>query len=506
METPSKCTFRYCVPLLLGQLVLTACVLPAIFAFAKDSPAVDSPASIDLAKGTTPATLADLAESAQWEALRKKIDAGGDVNQSQPDGMTSLHWAAFHNHKTSIRHLIASGAEVNAPTAYQVSPLSLACEYGCTATAIALIDLKADTNAARLGKETPLMLAARSGAHKIVQHLLDHDAKVNAREAAGQTALMWAAASGNDRAVDTLIKGGADVDIRLGNSDFSAIMFAARQGHIDCVMRFLDEGLDINGVMNPKRTGGRDPRKGTSALLLAVESGHLELAIKLVERGADPNDLRSGFAPLHAITWVRKTELGDNPLGDPAPVITGSLNTLMFVNAILDAGADVNLQVKRGSSRGGRLNPKGVTPFLLASRGGDLPLMKLLLSRGADPTITNEDGTNALMAAAGVGVVAVGEEPGTPEEVNTAIQMLVDLGIDPNVVDRKGETAMHGAALRTFPSTVAVLAEVGADPAIWNKKNKRGWTPHAIAGGKRPGSVKPSPPTIAALDAALGSK
>ncbi|WP_040770814.1 ankyrin repeat domain-containing protein, partial [Novipirellula maiorica] len=299
------------------------------------------------------------------------------------------------------------------------------------------------------------------------------------------------------------IRAGARLDERLPRSDFSAIMFAARQGRTDVVLRLLDAGLDVNATMNPSRRGGRDPRKGTSALLLAVESGHLELAIDLVRRGADPNDQRSGFAPLHAITWVRRTELGDNPAGDPPPRITGSLDTLDFVRAMVDGGADVNLQLKNGTSRGGRLNPKGATPFLLASRGADLSLMKLLLDLGADPLIANADGTTALMAAAGVGVIAVGEEPGTPEEVNLAIRMLVDLGLDPNTVDRNGETAMHGAALRTFPTTVAVLADVGADPAIWNKENRRGWTPHEIAAGKRPGSVKPSPPTIAALDEAL---
>lgn len=454
-----------------------------------------------------PASAADLADDAErqrWDAVTKHLaDDHVDVNASQADGMTAVHWAAFHNRAVVIKSLVDAGGNVNAVNEYQVSPLSLACEYGCEDAVAALIRHDADVSATRLGKETPLMLAARTGNAAIVRALVKHGANVNAKEVGGQTALMWAAAAGNLDAVDALIQGDARLDDRLPKSDFSAIMFAARHGRTDVVMRLLDAGLDVNAVMNPSRSGGRDPRKRTSALMLAVESGHLELAIKLIQRGADPNDQRSGYAPLHAITWVRRTELGDDPAGDPAPRITGSLNTLDFVRAIVAAGADVNLQLKNGTPRGARLNPKGATPFLLASRGADLPLMELLLELGADPSITNADGTTALMAAAGVGVIAVGEEPGTPEEVNLAIRKLVDLGLDPNVVDRKGETAMHGAALRTFPTTVAVLAEVGADPAIWNQENKRGWTPHEIAAGQRPGSVKPSPPTIAALDAAL---
>jgi ankyrin repeat protein len=314
---------------------------------------------------------------------------------------------------------------------------------------------------------------------------------------------MWAAAAGNTEAVGLLIDAGADLNYVLPGSGLSAPMFAAREGHTDVMLKFLNAGFDIQTVIKSNRSGGRDPRSGMSAMMLAVESGHLELSLRLIAEGADPNDQRSGFSPLHAITWVRRTEVGDNPEGDPPPRITGSVHTLQFVRALVQAGADVNLKLKQGKSNGGRLNPKGATPFFLASRGADIPLMKLLLELGADPTITNADGTTALMAAAGVGVIAVGEEPGTPEEVDTAVRMLFDLGIDPNVVDRKKETAMHGAALRTYPTTVAVLAELGADPAIWNQENSRGWTPHEIAGGQRPGSVKPSPETISALNAAL---
>jgi len=47
------------------------------------------------------------------------------------------------------------------------------------------------------------------------------------------------------------------------------------------------------------------------------------------------------------------------------------------------------------------------------------------------------------------------------------------------------------------------LAELGADPKIWNAKNKHGWTPHLIASGNRPGSVKPNPAMRAALDEAM---
>lgn len=233
--------------------------------------------------------------------------------------------------------------------------------------------------------------------------------------------------------------------------------------------------------------------------MLAVESAHYELAMKLIKRGADPNEQTSEFAPLHALTWVRRPQKGDNPEGDPPPRGSGSLSALQFVRAIVAAGADVNLQLRRGKAGKGRLSPRGATPLLMASQTVDLPYMKLLLELDADPTITNADGCTTLMAAAGVGNDHVGEHEGTPDEVEQAVRMLIDLGLDINAVSLNGETAMHGAAYRCFPETVRLVASLGARPEVWDQKNKNGWSPMDIAKGYRPGSFKPDPATIATI-------
>ena len=68
-----------------------------------------------------------------------------------------------------------------------------------------------------------------------------------------------------------------------------------------------------------------------------------------------------------------------------------------------------------------------------------------------------------------------------------------------NAVDANGETAMHGAAYKNLPKVVQFLADKGAKIEIWNRKNKYGWTPLAIAEGHRPGNFKPSAETIAAI-------
>jgi hypothetical protein len=50
-------------------------------------------------------------------------------------------------------------------------------------------------------------------------------------------------------------------------------------------------------------------------------------------------------------------------------------------------------------------------------------MMRLLLELGADPSIPNADGTNALMAAAGAGTQSPGEDAGSEAECLEAVKL-----------------------------------------------------------------------------------
>jgi ankyrin repeat protein len=101
---------------------------------------------------------------------------------------------------------------------------------------------------------------------------------------------------------------------------------------------------------------------------------------------------------------------------------------------------------KRANLTNTRFSEIGATPFLLAAVTADAELMKTLAELGADPLLTNNEGTTALMAAAGVGTRSPGEDAGTEDEVLEAMEVALSLGADLNAVDQHGETAMHGAA------------------------------------------------------------
>ena len=447
------------------------------------------------------APMADAAEHLDRARVRALISQHVDVNAPQPDGMTALHWAAYHDDSALSSLLVRAGANIKAASRYGVTPLSLACTNGNDVIVELLLDAGADPNAALPGGETPLMTAARTGAPAVVNALLSHGARVDAKdERRGQTALMWAAAEGHAAIVEHLIDSGADFRTRVP-SGFTALLFAVREGRLDVVRVLLKAGADVNEPIptegRRRGYGGSLPRAGTTPLLLAITNAHFELASELLDAGANPNADLPGYTVLHAITVVRKPGVGDN---DPPPEGSGNMSSIELVKKLVARGANVNARMtKKANLNNTRLNEIGATPFMLAANTCDAELMRTLAALGADPLLPNADNSTPLMAAAGLASRSPGEDPGTESETVEAVQVALDLGADINAVDKNGETAMHAAAYKNLPKVVKLLAAKGAKIAVWNKDDKFGWTPLAIAAGYRFGNFKPSPETEAAV-------
>ena len=448
-----------------------------------------------------PASIADAAELGQRDAVLEMLNDKVNPNAPQADGMTALHWSVENDDLQMTQALLAAGADPRAKNRYDVTPLALACTNGNAGIVSSLLEKGADANATLPGGESALMTAARTGNLECVQLLLKKGADPSAHERKGQSALMWAAAEGHVAVVNELLKAGADPNDSLP-SGFNSLFFAVRAGKTSVVELLLSKGVDVNQVLKTSG-GGKAPRKGTSPLMLAVENGHFELAIRLVDAGADPNDERSGYTALHAISWVRKPNRGDGDDGDPAPMTTGKLESLQFVRELIARGADVNRRLERGSSGRGKLSRQGATPLMMSAVTADLPLMKTLVELGGDLSIPNEEHATTLMAAAGVGTLAPGEEAGTEAEVLECLTYLLDRGLDINAKDDHGETVMHGAAYKSLPQVVAFLSKRGARVDVWNSCNEYGWTPLSIASGTRVGNFKPAPETMAAIEAVL---
>jgi ankyrin repeat protein len=318
---------------------------------------------------------------------------------------------------------------------------------------------------------------------------------------------MWAAADGNVDAINTLVEAGADFKTPL-DSGFTPLLFAVRNGKIPAVQALLKAGADVNepvkiaaNVKLPE--GERALRTGMNPLQLAVANAHYELASVLLDAGANPNTNELGYMPIHMVAYTRKPAIGDS---DPGPEGSGLMSSLDFVKKLIAKGADVNARMtRRVNLTNTRFNELGATPYLLAAGTADAEYMKELVALGADPLLTNDDGSTALMAAAGIGTRSPGEDAGTEEEVIEAMQVALDHGSDINAVDDHGETAMHGAAYKNLPEAVKFLASKGARIDVWNARNEYGWTPLTIARGYRFGNFKPSPVTVTALEGVMTS-
>jgi len=448
------------------------------------------------------ALLADAAEKMDRAAIRTLLRQRVDVNTPQVDGMTALHWASYQDDLETAALLVRAGANVKAANRYGVTSLSLACTNGNVAMVELLLKAGADPNAALPGGETALMTASRVGSLGSVKALLSRGATVRGKdERRGQDALMWAAAEGHADVVEALVEAGADVRSHV-SSGFTPLLFAVREGRTDVVRLLLKAGADVNEAVSSEGRsrrgyGGRMPPVGATPLLEAVTNAHYQLAAYLLSEGADPNAALPGYTVLHAITAVRKPGVGDN---DPAPEGSGAMSSIELVKKLVAQGADVNARMtKRANLSNTRLNEVGATPFMLAALTADAELMRTLAALGADPLIPNVDGSTPLMAAAGLAARSPGEDAGTEPEVIEAMQAALDLGADINAIDKNGETAMHAAAYKNLPKVVKYLAAKGAKIDVWNRPDKFGWTPLAIAVGYRFGNFKPSPDTEAAV-------
>jgi ankyrin repeat protein len=429
-------------------------------------------AFLSLGAGGSGPALIDGVKAGDAGVVRALLKQKGDANTAEADGTTALHWAVNRSDVEMVGLLLSAGANPRTANRYGVMPIHLAGTIGNAPVVEKLLKAGADANAALPEGETPLMAAARSGNVETVKLLLEHGADVNATEGwKGQSALMWAAAENHADVVRALVKAGADIRARSKGGVFTPFLFAVRAGQIDAARALIESGQDVNQTLPD----------GTSALVLAVTNAHWEMAAVLLENGADPNAAAQGWTALHQISWTRRPNYGYNL---PGPVPTGKLDALDLVKELVRHGADVNARETKEPRDGNRnmLNRIGATPFLLAAKAVDLPLMRTLLEQGADPKLGNVDGTTPLMVAAGVGIWAPGESPGTEEEALAAVKMLLDIGAGSAAdVDKNGYTALHGAIHRA--GSIPILRLLVEKGAKLDARNSKGWLPLTIAEG-----------------------
>lgn len=428
------------------------------------------------------------------------LDGVSNVNTTEADGTTALHYAVRNNDIDMTRQLLRKKADVNVRTRYGVTPIYLAAQNGSAEVLSLLLKAGANPNELYREGETVLHTAARTGEYKSVELLLKAGAKVDAREQwHGQTPLMWAMAQRHPELLPLLLKYGADVnavsnveewerqvtneprDKWLPPGGMSPLLFAAREDCVACIAPLVKAGANIDATTP----------KGISALLIAIINGHYDVAYALAEAGANVNiNDDTNRSPLYAAVDFNIMRESNRPSPD---VFSNEHTAFELIELLLAKGADVNVQLTKAPpfrlklDRGtDSLLVAGTTPFLRAAKSADVPVMKLLLAHGADPKLATAQGIDPLMTAANL-ATKESDTTGrykTQQQIIEAIQLCLDHGLDVNAKANDGRTAIFGAATFGLSEVITFLYDHGATV---DYKDKQGLSPLDAAMGKAGG-------------------
>jgi ankyrin repeat protein len=452
--------------------------------------------------------LAEAARRGDVAAVRtllKADTAKDDLAAQTADNMTPLLYAAQSNDLAMARLLLDAGADPNLANLYGVTPLWLAATNASAPFVELLLKHGANAAGALPSGETPLMAAARAGDAVSIDLLIKAGADPNAaQESQGETALMWAAAENHAEAIRALAKGGAMLDahsktlnlapmnwLQIGMvstvlpiGGWTAPMYAARQDAKDAIRALAEVGADLSS---------QDP-DGTTPLIVAIMNAHYDLAAELLEVGADPNVAdRTGTTPLY--TAVDMVTLG-RVIGRPEEPRVDKLDALGFIKVLLAKGANPNATltapaIARYHGFPDRSLGAGATALMRAAKGYDVDSMRILLDAGADPKLTQADGSSVLSTFAGGAPQRGEKDTKTLDAMRATLQLILDAGIDINsqikvgateercrgalcgpAGAKQGETALHKAARQGNVAMVTLLVEHGADPDIRDAAGK----------------------------------
>jgi len=336
--------------------------------------------------------VADAAMKGDKAAIQSLIQQKADVNATQIDGATAVHWAVYKGDLEMLELLLAAGARADVKNREGITPLHMAALFGNARIIERLLKSEADAKQKGPAGETMLMLAARNGNPDAIKLLLVAGADVNVREPIrGTTALMWAIEQRHPAAVKALLDGGANFEAKSagaglprnymsGRVNTAAVQAAAeRQMRATAAGRPYEEQLKIEGVGG--RFGGTDRtqlRNGQPGQGQGGQQGQQAQGGQGQRggqgrggqgRGGQGNAANADAANANANANAAAAPEGDN--ADQDVIFAGLVGT------------------------GGG----GLTPLVIAAREGDIESSKLLLDKGAKVDQLTEYGWSPLLTA-----------------------------------------------------------------------------------------------------------
>ncbi len=191
-------------------------------------------------------------------------------NHNQLELHRQLLKAIANNNINEVKSLVARGAIINAVEMGNVTPLAQAVEHEHEEICFFLITAGADVNKCIRHCTTPLMEAVRRGNTNIVKLLLTHGARVDN----ACRNMLFCAASNGYAAITKLLLECNDYYDQTARS--TALIYAARNGHIETCKLLITHGADLNftGIIQDNWENFLGERTHTTAFRAAARNGH----------------------------------------------------------------------------------------------------------------------------------------------------------------------------------------------------------------------------------------
>jgi ankyrin repeat protein len=375
------------------------------------------------------------------ENVRKALEQDRSLASRRGMENRTLAWVAtYHNRPKILELTLNSGADCNTP-ACDPMRTTMACDQVHMGTGVTV---------------TPLAIA-RKWQPALVAPLIEHGAIDDVYTATwlGDLPVLRGHLDRNPGLVDA-------IDPADDFQEATLLCHAVCGGSSDVVKLLLERGAEVK------------PHSG-KLLTLAVVMNRVDLVKLLIDHGADVERTRllgrldDAERPVADLLIASGKKVPDWMLPRACrPDV--STNELHRVTVLLDYGARLDDR--------GRF---GLTALHYAVRGGKIPLIKLLLERGADPSALDEDGltpllqlsktrSNAdpipvmeLLVASGANVDARDENQGTllmyfaRQGKAEPVLWLLAHGADRNARDKSGKTA--ALIGRKHPEIVRLLTQ-----------------------------------------------
>ena len=285
-----------------------------------------------------------------------------------------------------------------------------------------------------------LTKAVKEGDDISIHLLLYHqNADVNCLNEEGKSLLILACFLGHQSTVHTLLSSGANVNLQ-DNYGCTALMAACKENHLTIIRELVENGADLNIVDN----------NGHPAIYTVVASA------------GNSEDYIETLQLLITQPYVDKNAMNND--GMTTLMRASQFGLTEAVKLLLEHGADPNIQCNPSNITENALT--GFTALLFATVSNHLDIVKILLQAKANPNLQFK---------------ASGETPLMATENVDIIQVLLENGTDPTIVDNNGNTAIHLTISKAISSGskdyLEVLQLLTLQPnASLNKMNNMGMT------------------------------